>query len=115
MLEKNIVWPCEDLIKFKLSEEIYFQAHVVITHQKETRAGLEETFTGLEACTNYGIAVSAVTISNAVSDEVSETFKTQEDKPSAPQGLQHSSVTKNSVQLLWFVPSVSYSVLPVYE
>lgn len=67
----------------------------------------QEVFEGLTACTDYGIGLSAVTVSGFKSPEVGCNFTTAEATPSAPRGLNHTDVGAESVSLRWFAPEVS--------
>ncbi|XP_042891138.1 phosphatidylinositol phosphatase PTPRQ-like [Penaeus japonicus] len=76
----------------------------------------QEAIDGLNACTDYGIWLSAATVSGFKSPEVSINFTTAEATPSAPRELNHTDVGADSVSLRWFAPenntlcAVSYRV-----
>ncbi|XP_064083933.1 LOW QUALITY PROTEIN: uncharacterized protein LOC135199706 [Macrobrachium nipponense] len=74
----------------------------------------EEVITGLDACTNYGVYMSVVTISGYVSGEVGTNFTTSVAIPSAPQELQVEGTTERSISLLWFAPRTNKACTTSY-
>ncbi|XP_066942227.1 LOW QUALITY PROTEIN: uncharacterized protein [Macrobrachium rosenbergii] len=74
----------------------------------------EEVITGLDACTNYGVYMSVVTISGYVSGEVGTNFTTSVATPSAPQELQVEGATERSISLLWFAPQTNKACATSY-
>lgn len=82
--------------------------------KKATKYVLEETITGLEACTDYTIHVSTVSPTGLESlvEEISE--KTLGDTPSEPQTLGANDVTTTSITLQWFQPATNPNCVTDY-
>ncbi|XP_068223894.1 LOW QUALITY PROTEIN: uncharacterized protein [Palaemon carinicauda] len=94
-------------------DELYGRTATPIHMAPNTNA--EEVLTGLEACTNYRVYMSVVTVSGYVSDEVSVNFTTSVEAPSAPQEFQAESATKTSISLHWFAPRTNQRCAASYR
>lgn len=75
-----------------------------MTRNEPATAQAQEVLEGLEACTDYGLYMSVVTVSGYRSDEAHLNFTTLEDTPSTPRELEVVKTTENSVDLIWFAP-----------
>lgn len=82
--------------------------------KKSVKQVFEETFTGLQACTEYTIEVSTVSPSGLESLVERVRNTTLEDLPSAPQELGVNSVTTTSITLQWFQPAVNPGCVTEY-
>ncbi|KAG7177017.1 Receptor-type tyrosine-protein phosphatase delta-like 1 [Homarus americanus] len=69
-----------------------------------TSQSLVQTLAGLDACTNYGLWISAVTLSGYTSKQVNQNFTTGEEKPSAPRALSYTEIAQDYISLQWFMP-----------
>ena len=67
---------------------------------------LQQLLSGLKACADYEIRISAVTPSGLTSEKANISFTTSEDTPSAPRALTHITVTVDQIELHWFAPLV---------
>ncbi|XP_063870584.1 uncharacterized protein LOC135105875 isoform X2 [Scylla paramamosain] len=76
---------------------------------------LHQTLSGLNACTDHEIRVSAVTPSGLVSDKSTVNFTTSEDTPSAPRALTHITVAVNQIELHWFAPLTNRLCVDMYK
>lgn len=75
-----------------------------LRRNKVVKASYEETFTGLQACTDYIVQVSTVSPSGLESLVEEITDKTLDALASAPQELGANDVTTTSITLQWFQP-----------
>ncbi|XP_071539179.1 uncharacterized protein [Panulirus ornatus] len=100
--------------RYILLDEISYRKDMS-SFKSEVSVYLEHTLTGLNACSNYGVWVRAVTASGYTSDEVYQNFTTVEDRTSAPRGVSHSDLTQSSVTLKWFKPKINPTCAETYK
>lgn len=78
-----------------------------LRRKKAMESVLEETFTGLAACTQYTIQVRTVSPTGLESPVEEITNTTLDDLTSAPQELGANYITDTSITLQWFQPAVN--------
>ncbi|XP_045102438.1 uncharacterized protein LOC123498935 isoform X2 [Portunus trituberculatus] len=76
---------------------------------------LQETLSGLNACTDHEVRISAVTPSGLESEKANVNFTTSEDTPSAPRALTHITVTVDQIELHWFAPLTNRLCVDMYK
>ncbi|XP_071539177.1 uncharacterized protein [Panulirus ornatus] len=76
---------------------------------------MQETLSDLDACSHYGLWISAVTISGFESDQVNQNFTTSEDTPSAPREFKYFEVSPEQVMLQWFWPEANKMCAETYR
>ncbi|MPC19371.1 Receptor-type tyrosine-protein phosphatase delta [Portunus trituberculatus] len=76
---------------------------------------LQQLLSGLNACSDHEVRISAVTPSGLESEKANVNFTTSEDTPSAPRALTHITVTVDQVELHWFAPLTNRLCVDMYK
>ncbi|XP_063870578.1 uncharacterized protein LOC135105872 [Scylla paramamosain] len=76
---------------------------------------LQQLLSGLNACTDHEVRISAVTPSGLASEKANVNFTTSEDTPSAPRALTHTTVSVDQIELHWFAPLTNRLCVDMYK